>query len=110
MTWHRQAEGVHVIGHEGGGDGFAFDNEGPAHRVLVGAFRLASRLATNGEYLAFVEDGGYRRAELWLSNGWATVQERKWEAPLYWERTPDGWTEFTLAGTRPLDRASRCAT
>jgi ergothioneine biosynthesis protein EgtB len=101
VGWHRVNEGVHAIGHSGGG--FAFDNEGPAHRVFVDAFRLASRLVTNGEYLAFVEDRGYHRPELWLSNGWAVVQERRWEAPLYWERGPEGWTEFTLAGTRPLD-------
>jgi ergothioneine biosynthesis protein EgtB len=92
---------VYRIGHEG--HGFAFDNEGPSHRVFVDAFRLATRLVTNGEYLDFVEDGGYRRPELWLSSGWAVVQERRWDAPLYWERTADYWTEFTLAGTRPLD-------
>jgi ergothioneine biosynthesis protein EgtB len=100
LTWTRVDEGVYRIGHDG--EGFAFDNESPAHRVFVDAFRLASRLVTNGEYLAFVGDGGYRKPNLWLSNGWATVQERKWDAPLYWERTTDGWTEFTLAGTREL--------
>ncbi len=102
LHWHPVPEGVYRIGHEG--DGFAFDNEGPAHRVFVETFRLASRVVTNGEYLEFVADGGYRRPELWLSAGWAAVQERKWEAPFYWERGADGgWTEFTLAGTRPLD-------
>ena len=100
LGWVRVDEGVRRIGF--GGGGFAFDNETPAHRVFVDAFRLANRLVTNGEWLAFVDDGGYRKPELWLSNGWATVQERKWEAPLYWERARDGWTEFTLAGTRPL--------
>jgi ergothioneine biosynthesis protein EgtB len=101
LGWVRVGEGVRRIGHEGGG--FSFDNETPAHRVFVDAFRLASRLVTNGEWLQFVEDGGYRKPALWLSNGWATVQERKWQAPLYWERTVDGWTEFTLAGTHALD-------
>ncbi|HEX5437987.1 MAG TPA: ergothioneine biosynthesis protein EgtB [Gemmatimonadaceae bacterium] len=101
LAWHDVPEGIYRIGHEG--HGFAFDNEGPAHRVFVEPFRLASRLVTNGEYLAFVEDDGYRRPELWLSAGLATVQDRAWEAPLYWERAGDGWTEFTLAGTRPLD-------
>ena len=101
LRWHEVVEGVYEIGHRGGG--FAFDNEGPPHRVFVERCRLASRLATNAEYLAFVEDGGYQRPELWLSAGMATVRERRWEAPLYWERTSDGWTEFTLAGTRPLD-------
>jgi ergothioneine biosynthesis protein EgtB len=101
LRWHSLPEWVHRIGHEGGG--FAFDNEGPAHRVFLESFRLASRLVTNGEYLDFVEAGGYRRPELWLSAGWAAVQERKWEAPFYWERDGAGWTEFTLAGVRPLD-------
>jgi ergothioneine biosynthesis protein EgtB len=100
LRWHAMPEGLHWIGHDG--DGFAFDNEGPRHRVFVDGFRLASRLVTNREYLAFMDDGGYRRPEAWLSAGLAAVQERGWEAPLYWERTPDGWTEFTLAGTRPL--------
>ncbi len=101
-SWHSIPEGVYRIGHEG--EGFAFDNEGPPHRVFVEGFRLASRLVRNGEYLEFVEARGYHRPELWLSAGLATVQDRKWEAPLYWERDADGaWSEFTLAGTRPLD-------
>ncbi len=102
LRWHDVPEGVYRIGHEG--EGFAFDNEGPPHRVFVEGFRLASRLVTNGEYLEFVEARGYHRPELWLSAGLATVQDRRWEAPLYWERDADGvWSEFTLAGTRPLD-------
>ena len=102
LRWHDVPEGVYRIGHDG--DGFAFDNEGPPHRVFVEGFRLASRLVTNGEYREFVEDRGYRRPELWLSAGLATVQDRKWEAPLYWERDGDGvWSEFTLTGMRPLD-------
>jgi ergothioneine biosynthesis protein EgtB len=101
-SWFTIPEGLYQIGHDG--SGFAFDNEGPAHRVFVEGFRFASRLVTNAEYLAFVEARGYHRPELWLSAGWSAVQERKWEAPLYWERDPDGaWTEFTLAGTRSLD-------
>ena len=84
--------------------GFAFDNEGPRHKVWLEPFRLASRLVTCGEYLAFIADGGYRRAELWLSDGWATVQQQGWTAPLYW-RQDGGWTVFTLAGRRPLDPA-----
>jgi ergothioneine biosynthesis protein EgtB len=101
LEWHPVPEGVHWIGHSG--SGFAYDIEGPAHRVFAEGFRLASRLVTNGEYLAFVEDGGYRRPEVWLSAGLATLQDRGWAAPLYWEQGSDGWTEFTLAGTRPLD-------
>ena len=103
LAWHEVAGGIYPLGFAG--PGFAFDNEGPVHRVLSEGFRLASRLTTNGEYLAFVEAGGYRRPDLWLSSGWAAVQERGWRAPLYWEQGPDGWTEFTLAGPRPLDGA-----
>jgi len=100
VQWRTIAGGVHRIGHEG--DGFAFDNESPAHRVFLEDYRLASRLVTNAEYLEFMEDGGYGRPELWLSPGLATVQDRKWESPFYWERTGDGWTEFTLSGTHPI--------
>jgi ergothioneine biosynthesis protein EgtB len=103
LRWRPVAEGVYCIGDTG--EGFAFDNERPAHRVFAEHFRLASRLVTNGEYLAFIDDGGYHRPELWLSNGWGVVRDRRWDAPLYWERGPDGWLEFTLAGTRPLDPA-----
>ena len=92
--------GIYNIGHEG--EGFAFDNESPSHRVLVENFSLATRLVTNGEYLAFIEGGGYRRPDLWLANGWALVQEQKRQAPLYWEHTPDGWMEFTLHGMQPV--------
>ena len=74
--------GLVEIGHDGAG--FAFDNEGPRHRIWLEPFRLAARLATCGEYLAFIEDGGYRRPELWLSDGWAAVQAGGWTAPLYW--------------------------
>ena len=104
LGWHVVPEGIYRIGH--GGDAFSFDNEGPPHRVFAEAFRIATRLTTNAEYQAFIDAGGYRRPELWLSNGWATVQAQRWEAPLYWERTSDGWTEFTLAGDAPLDPAA----
>lgn len=100
LEWHAFAGGVHQIGHQG--RGFAFDNEGPAHRQFLEDFKLASRLVTNGEYLEFMNDGGYQRPELWLSPGLAIVQERGWKAPFYWERDGDEWTEFTLAGTRPI--------
>jgi ergothioneine biosynthesis protein EgtB len=106
LTWHSIAAGVHRIGHdvETTAD-FAFDNESPAHRVFLDAGSIASRLVTNGEYLEFIADGGYRRPELWLSNGWATVGERRWTAPLYWEKRGDDWMEFTLSGDQLL-----CAT
>ncbi|MCR5880646.1 SUMF1/EgtB/PvdO family nonheme iron enzyme [Phenylobacterium sp. J367] len=91
------------VGH--GGEGFAFDNEGPRHKVWLEPFRLADRLVTNGEWLAFMEDGGYRRPELWLSEGWAKAREEAWDAPLYWEATDGGWKVMTLHGLRPLDLA-----
>ena len=102
--WHEFAAAVRHIGHQS--SGFAFDNEGPSHRVFTEAFRIASRLVTNGEFLAFIEDGGYRRPEFWLSNGWATVREHSWAAPLYWEKVDGAWTEFTLAGNGELDLSS----
>lgn len=105
IGWLAFDGGIRPIGHRGGG--FAFDNEAPRHRVFLEPYRLASRLVTNAEYVAFVEDDGYRRPELWLSAGLAAAQDRHWEAPLYWERDADGrWTEFTLGGTRPLSGAA----
>ncbi len=93
------------IAHDGGltevgadGSGFAFDNESPRHRVYVAPFELAAHPVTNREYLAFIDDGGYRRPELWLALGWDLVQAQKWEAPLYWDRRDGGCTAFSLAG------------
>jgi ergothioneine biosynthesis protein EgtB len=103
-TWCHVPGGVYSIGHEG--QGFAFDSERPSHRVFVEHCRMAAQLVTNAEYRAFIDDGGYRRAELWLAAGWHVVQEQRRSAPLYWEYTPHGWTEFSLAGTQPLDDAS----
>ncbi|HEY3919263.1 MAG TPA: ergothioneine biosynthesis protein EgtB [Stellaceae bacterium] len=100
------AGGLRQIGYEGPGSqegGFAFDNEGPRHKTWLEPFRLAARLVTCGEYRAFIAAGGYRRAELWLSDGWATAKSEGWEAPLYWRREDDDWTIFTLAGRRALD-------
>jgi ergothioneine biosynthesis protein EgtB len=101
--WLEYSEGVYQIGHEG--DGFAFDNEIPRHKVYVDDFQLASRLITNAEYMQFMLDGGYRRPELWLSEGWETVRARGWQAPLYWERhhKDDIWLNYTAQGTRPVD-------
>jgi ergothioneine biosynthesis protein EgtB len=93
--------GLRSIGHAGGG--FAFDNEMPRHEVYGQAFELAARPVTNGEYLAFVEDGGYARATLWLSDGWAAALQLGWKAPLYWERDGDRYATFTLGGLRDLD-------
>lgn len=99
--WMAFEEGVHWIGH--GGEGFAFDNEGPRHRVFLEAFALGSRLVTNAEYRAFMADGGYRRAELWLSLGWATVQAQQWSRPFYWEHADGEDRCFTLAGLQALE-------
>ena len=101
LTWVSFDEGLHEIGHAG--DGFFYDNEGPRHRSFVDAFRLASRLVTNGEYQAFMDDGGYQRPELWLSMGWATREEQGWTAPFYWEQHDGLWQSFTLAGLREVD-------
>jgi len=103
LRWEAFSGGVVWIGHEG--PGFAFDNEGPRHRQFVHPFELASRPVTNGEYLAFMADDGYQRPELWLSLGWATVQDNGWQAPLYWERHDDRWLVMTLAGLREVDPA-----
>ena len=91
------------IGHEG--SDFSYDNEGPRHRALVGAFSLASRPVTNGEYMKFIEAGGYTRPEFWLSLGWMTVNEQRWHAPLYWVKRDDAWWHFTLSGFRLIDES-----
>jgi len=85
------------------GQGFCFDNETPRHPVYLQPFELAGQLVTCGEWLAFMEDGGYRRPELWLSEGWVTCQAEGWVAPLYWRAEPEGWSIFTLAGRQELD-------
>jgi len=98
LGWMEIDGGIHLIGHEGAG--FAFDNESPRHEVLLQPFRIASRPVTNAEYLEFMQDDGYRRPELWLSDGWDTVCTQGWKAPLYWEQQDNGsWQEFALNGT-----------
>ncbi len=101
LEWVEFAEGVYWIGHDG--EGFSFDNERPLHRQFVAPFAIGSRLVTNGEYLAFMEAGGYARPEFWLSMGWQAVQQQRWRAPLYWSKFEGAWHSFTLAGLRPLD-------
>jgi ergothioneine biosynthesis protein EgtB len=91
------------IGHDG--SGFSYDNEGPRHRALVPEFSVAARPVTNGEYLEFVEAGGYKRPEFWLSLGWTTVNEQRWEAPFYWVKRDGSWWNFTLSGFRPVDES-----
>jgi ergothioneine biosynthesis protein EgtB len=92
--------GMHEAGHAG--DTFCFDNELPRHRVWLEPYALAERLVTCGEYQEFIEDGGYRRPELWLSDGWNAVQNHAWRAPLYWSSGSGEWTVFTLRGELPL--------
>ncbi len=103
VRWVEHEGGLVEVGHDG--TGFAFDNEGPRHAVHVEPFALAGRPVTCGEWMAFMDDGGYGRAELWLSDGWATSQADGWESPLYWFRVVDDWWLFTLGGPQPVDPA-----
>ena len=105
LEWISFEGGIHQIGHAG--EGFAFDNEGPRHEVLLRPFQLASRLVTNAEYLDFMQAGGYEKPELWLSDGWDAVCTQGWKSPLYWERSNvngDGpWSELTFSGMQEVD-------
>jgi ergothioneine biosynthesis protein EgtB len=109
LGWFAHGGGVVEIGHDG--RGFAFDNEAPRHDVALQPFAVADRLVDCGDWLEFIADGGYQRPDLWMSDGWATVQAEGWEAPLYWERTDPGertdagWSVFTLGGPRPVEPA-----
>jgi ergothioneine biosynthesis protein EgtB len=93
--------GVHCVGFAG--DGFAFDNEHPAHEVYLAPARIARGLVTNAQWLEFMADGGYAAPSLWLSDGWATVEAEGWEAPAYWQKRDGAWWALTLAGERPID-------
>jgi ergothioneine biosynthesis protein EgtB len=93
--------GIHSIGH--GGTEFCFDNERPAHQILLRPVRLASSLVTNGEWLEFIADGGYATPTLWLSDGWAMVEAQGWQAPGYWRKLDDRWFAMTLGGLHPID-------
>jgi ergothioneine biosynthesis protein EgtB len=104
MQWQTFEAGIVHIGHDG--EGFCFDNELPRHRQFVEPYQLASRLVSNGEYLAFIEAGGYRDPSLWLSEGWDWVKREGLAHPLYWQRNDDapaGWQVFGLNGLLPLD-------
>ena len=96
--------GIFPVGHDG--DGFAYDNESSRHDELVRPFKLADRSVTNAEWVAFIEDGGYRTPTLWLADGWATVTTQDWSAPLYWEVADGGFMQMSLLGFRPLDPAA----
>ena len=99
--WSSFDGGVVEIGYAG--RMFAFDNERPRHKTFVQPFQIRNRLATNREFLEFMNDGGYRRPELWLSLGWSTLREQQWAAPLYWIERDGSWHEFSLGGLRPLN-------
>jgi len=101
LGWVDFDGGLVEIGHDG--DGFSFDNELPRHQTWLQPYRLADRLVTNGEWLEFMADGGYRRHDLWLSDGWAKVTGEGWQAPLYWTELDGVWFEHTLHGTFPVN-------
>ncbi|NEW88848.1 MULTISPECIES: ergothioneine biosynthesis protein EgtB [Rhodopseudomonas] len=99
--WVALPEGIHPIGHAG--DSFHFDNEKPVHRALVGPVKLARHLVTNAEWLAFMADGGYRTATLWLMDGFACAEREGWEAPGHWRQVDGEWKIMTLGGLQAID-------
>lgn len=104
LRWEKVDGGIYNIGHEG--SGFFFDNECPRHEVLLQPFQIASRQVTNAEYIEFMRDNGYRRPELWLSDGWDTVNSQGWTAPMYWDKQGEDWFHFTYSGLAELDPAA----
>ncbi|WP_422375676.1 ergothioneine biosynthesis protein EgtB [Roseibium sp.] len=102
--WSDHDGGLLTIGHDG--DGFAYDCEGPRHKVWLEPYRLSDRPVTNGEWIAFMEDGGYDAQPLWLMEGWAVREKNRWTAPLYWWRQDGVWWSYTLQGPRPVDLAA----
>jgi ergothioneine biosynthesis protein EgtB len=104
LRWIERAGGIYSVGHTG--SEFAFDNEGPRHEVLLQEFQIASRAVTNSEYLEFMSDNGYRRPELWLSDGWDQVCAHLWSSPFYWDQHEDNsWWQFAHDGMKPVDPA-----
>lgn len=101
LDWQERVGGLFEIGAPA--EGFAFDNERPRHQTLIRDHRLATRLVTNGEYLEFMEDGGYSKPHLWMADGWSLIQEREWKHPLYWLHETGEWRQFTLGGVRVLN-------
>jgi ergothioneine biosynthesis protein EgtB len=99
--WSQHKGGIIPLGHSG--LGFSFDNEGPQQEVLLRPFQIATSLVTCRDWLDFIDDGGYTRPQLWMSDGWATVVTSDWQAPLYWERVDGTWETFTLNGRSPVD-------
>ncbi len=107
LGWVTFKGGIRTIGHDG--SGFSYDNEGPRHEVLLRPFRLANRCVTNGDWLAFMDAGGYRDPLLWLADGWAAVKAQGWEAPGYWESRDGAWHQMTLNGLLPVDERAPVA-
>jgi len=107
LTWEQRQGGLVSIGLDT--ETFAFDNERPRHKVWLEPHRLSSRLVTNAEYQGFMEDGGYKRSELWLSDGWCHILKNQWKSPLYWEKHEGHWYEFTLYGLEILNPAAPVA-
>ena len=107
LEWVNFAEGIYEIGHDTlkADAGYAFDNEGPRHKIWLNNFQLASRTVTNEEYLAFMEDGGYQNHDLWLSEGWYFLAHNKRKHPAYWQKRDGAWYQYTLAGWLPLNLA-----
>ena len=103
MEWHSHPGGLLWIGHDG--VGFGFDNESPCHRVFLEPYELGSRLVTCGEFAAFIDDGGYSRPELWLSDGWSVVSTQKWKMPFYWEKGDAEYWLMTLGGFRRVNES-----
>jgi ergothioneine biosynthesis protein EgtB len=102
--WTTLTEGIHTIGHPN--DAFHFDNEKPAHRALVGPVKLTRNLVTNGDWLAFMNDGGYSTATLWLMDGFAAATNEEWRAPGHWREIDGAWHIMTLGGLQPVDPAA----
>ena len=103
LQWLDYPAGLYSIGYEG--EEFSFDNEIPRHQVYLQEYLLASRLVTNGEYLEFIEAGGYQNPDYWLSEGWKIARAQNWQTPLYWEKIDGAWWIMTLGGLRPLNKS-----
>jgi ergothioneine biosynthesis protein EgtB len=103
-AWLEYPGGLYNIGHTG--NEFAFDNESPRHQIYLQSYQLADRLVTNGEYLEFIQAGGYQESKYWLAEGWMTVQTQQWRSPLYWELIDRQWWVMTLGGLKQLDLRS----
>ncbi len=101
MSFKKFAEGIYEIGHPG--NDFGYDNEFPRHKIYLKSFALADRLVTNREYIDFIDDGGYKKTELWLSDGFSKAEQNNWQAPLYWEKKDGEWWNFKLNGFHKVD-------